>query len=297
MGPKIALVSRSENLLLGKTKESMAHSTTQWKTRDGLTLFAQSWTVEQPKAILGIVHGMGEHSSRYAHVAEALNAAGISVVAYDHRGHGKSTGQRGHTPSMAHLLDGVDQLLEEMGRTSPSAPKFLMGHSMGGNVVLNHALIRKPKVNGIIASAPYLRLAFTPPAIQVKLARLVKGLLPSLGQPTNLDATAISRDKAVVDTYLKDPLVHGRITPGFFVEIEDAAQWTLDHADRLELPLLIYHGTSDRLTSHEASKAFASKMKGDVTWHSWEGYFHECHNEPGKEEVFKLVSGWIAAHC
>lgn len=273
----------------------MAHSTTQWKTRDGLTLFAQSWIVENPKAVLGIVHGMGEHSSRYTHVAEAMNVSEISVVAYDHRGHGKSTGQRGHTPSMGHMLDGVDQLLEEMARVAPSAPKFLIGHSMGGNVVLNHALIRKPKVNGVIASGPYLKLAFQPPAFQVKLAKLVKGLLPSLGQPTNLDATAISRDKAVVDTYLKDPLVHGRITPAFFVEMDDAGRWALDNADRMELPLLIYHGSADRLTSHEASKEFAFKVKGDVTWHSWEDFYHECHNDPGKEDVFKLIADWMLA--
>lgn len=273
----------------------MAHTTAHWTTSDGLSLFAQSWTVESPKAVLGIIHGMGEHSGRYAHMAAAMNAVGISVVAYDHRGHGRSGGKKGHTPSFELLLDGVDRLIEEMGKMAPSVPQFLFGHSMGGNVVLNHALRRLPKVNGIIASGPYLRLAFEPPAIQVALAKLVKGILPALGQPTNLDASAISRDPEVVRAYMNDPLVHGRITPAFFVEIDGAARYAMAHAADLELPLLIYHGSEDRLTSHDASAEFASKAKGDVTWKSWDGLYHECHNEPEQAEVFKLVSDWMLA--
>jgi alpha-beta hydrolase superfamily lysophospholipase len=273
----------------------MPHAITQWKTKDGLSLFAQSWTVESPKAVLGIIHGMGEHSSRYAHMAKAMNAAGISVVAYDHRGHGKSGGKKGHMDSIDQLLDGVDQLLGEMAKLAPGAPQFLFGHSMGGNVLLNHALRRRPNVKGIIASGAYLRLAFAPPAIQVALAKLVKGILPALGQPTNLDATAISRDAKVVDAYLKDPLVHGRITPAFFVEIDAASRYAMEHASELKLPLLIYHGSADRLTSHDASEEFARKVKGDVTWRSWSGLFHECHNEPEQNDVFRMVSDWILA--
>lgn len=271
----------------------MAHSTTEWITSDGLRLFAQSWTVDAPKAVLGIIHGMGEHSGRYAHMATALNSEGISVVAFDHRGHGRSEGKRGHTPSYAFLLDGVDMLLAEMGKVAPGVPKFLFGHSMGGNVLLNHALERRPDVRGIIASGAYLRLAFEPPAIQVALAKLVKGILPALGQPTNLDATAISRDPKVVEAYLNDPLVHGRITPAFFVEVDARAKWAMDHAADLTLPLLIYHGDADRLTSHDASKEFAERAKGDVTWKSWQGLYHECHNEPEQAEVFTLITEWI----
>lgn len=275
----------------------MAHTTLQWKTADGLTLFAQAWTVDSPKAVLGLVHGMGEHSSRYAHLARAMNDAGISVVAYDHRGHGKSGGKRGHMMSIDQLLDGVDQLLAEMKRLAPEAPKFLYGHSMGGNVLLNHALRRKSDVRGIIVSGPYLRLSFEPPAIQVALAKLVKGILPALGQPTNLDATAISRDAAVVKAYTSDPLVHGRITPAFFVEIDAAARFAMEHVKDLRTPMLIYHGSADRLTSHDATEEFASKASGDVTWKSWEGLYHECHNEPEQGEVFKLVSDWILARA
>jgi alpha-beta hydrolase superfamily lysophospholipase len=273
----------------------MPHTTTHWNTADGLRLFAQAWTVEQPKAVVGIIHGMGEHSTRYAHMADALNKAGMSVVSFDHRGHGKSEGKKGHTPSIGHLLDGVDQLLEEMARQAPGAPAFLFGHSMGGNVLLNHALRRHPKVKGIISSGAYLRLAFEPPAIQVALAKLVKGILPALGQPTNLDATAISRDKKVVDIYMNDPLVHGRITPAFFVEIDAAAKYAMEHAAELNIPLLIYHGAEDRLTAHDGSKEFASKVKGDVTWRSWEGLYHECHNEPEQQQVFAFIIDWINA--
>jgi len=275
----------------------MQHNEYSWKSKTGLTVYGQAWLVDRPKAVVGIIHGMGEHSSRYNYLVDALNAADISVVSYDQIGHGKTEGKRGHAPNYDMLLGCVGELTSKMVELVPAKPTFLFGHSMGGNVLLNYLIRRNPKVNGAIVSAPWLKLAFDPPAIQVKLAKLVSGILPGLVQSTNLDVNAISKDPKEVKRYSSDPLVHGKISTAMFVGVHDSGLWALDHASELKTPLLVYHGTSDTLTSHDASKTFAEKAGGgDVTFRSLKGYYHESHNEPEREELFKLVIEWINSH-
>lgn len=276
----------------------MIHTEYTWKSKTGVTVYGQSWLVENPKAVVGIVHGMGEHSARYNYLVEALNAANISVVSYDQMGHGKTEGKRGHVSNYEILLGCLNELVAKMIELVPAKPVFLFGHSMGGNVVLNYLLQRKPRVNGAIVSAPWLKLAFDPPAIQVKLGRLVSGILPGMVQSTKLDVTTISRDPKEVQRYSDDPLVHDKISTAFFVGVHDSGEWALEHASELETPLLLYHGTGDKLTSHDASKMFASKASGDVTFKSLEGYYHESHNEAeaDRKEVFSMITGWINKH-
>lgn len=271
----------------------MPHRELELQATDGINLLVNEWTVDAPKATVALVHGMGEHATRYAHVAAALNAAGISVVASDHRGHGRSGGKRGHTPSYDQLLIDVDMLLAHAHTVAQGSRIFLYGHSMGGNVVLNHALRKESDVAGVIASSPWLRLAFEPPKFEVSLAGIFRNILPGFVQGTKLDASAISRDKAVVDAYIKDPLVHDRISVSFFLGTYEAGLWALAHAAEMKKPLYIFHGTADRLTSHDASLQFSQLADGDVSWRSWDGLFHECHNEPEKAQVIASIIDWI----
>lgn len=274
----------------------MIHSEFNWKANDGTEIFGQSWAVNEPKAIVGLIHGMGEHAARYNYLIDALNAAGITVVGYDQPGHGKTKGKRGHVSSYEQLLSCVDDLLAEMDKLAAGKPKFLFAHSMGGNVLLNHLIKRNPKINGAIVSGPWLKLAFDPPVIQVKLAQWVSGILPGLVQSSKLDVTAISKDPKEVKRYVDDPLVHDKISTAFFVGVYGQGLWALEHAAELKIPLLLYHGSADKLTSIEASKQFASKVKGDVTFRSMEGYYHESHNEPEREDLFMIILDWINVH-
>lgn len=273
----------------------MKHNEYTWKSKTGLTVYGQSWLVDQPKAVVGIVHGMGEHSSRYNYMVDALTAANISVVSYDQIGHGKTGGKRGHVAKYDMLLSCVNELVAKMIELVPAKPVFLYGHSMGGNVVLNFLLQRKPRINGAIVSAPWLKLAFEPPAVQIIAAKVMVNIFPSFAQSSNLDVTAISRDPKEVKRYSDDPLVHDKVSASFFLNTHLQGLWALEHAGELETPLLLYHGTGDRLTSHDASKEFAGKAKGDVTFKSLEGYFHESHNEGPEDraEVFKTIVSWI----
>ena len=262
----------------------------------GSSVYGQCWLVEEPKAVVGIIHGMGEHSGRYNYVVDALNAANISVVSYDQFGHGKTKGKRGHVGNYEILLEYAGKLNNKLSELVPGKPKFLFGHSMGGNVLINYLLRSNPKINGAIVSAPWLRLAFDPPALQVKLGRLVSGILPGLVQSTKLDVNAISSDPKEVQRYTQDTLVHDKISTAFFVGVYDSGLWAIDNVAKLKTPTLLYHGTKDQLTSHEASKKFCEDASGDVTFKSLQGFYHESHNEPGREDLFKMIVEWISSH-
>lgn len=269
---------------------------TNWKTRDGLDIYGRGWEPDQaPKAVICLVHGHGEHVNRYAHVGAAFANAGYVLMGFDQRGHGKSAGPRGHTPSYDALMDDVADLLAQAGSRYPGLPQFLYGHSMGGNEVLNFVLRRKPILAGVIATGPWLRLAFQPPALQVTLGRLMNRIAPAFTQASGLDAEALSHDQKVVDAYVNDPLVHDKITARMFVELFGSGEWALTQAAQFPLPLLLMHGSADRLTSADASREFTRSGSANVTLHIWDGWFHEIHNEPDQQEVFKMMIDWMNA--
>lgn len=267
------------------------------KSKDGLELFVHAFpSDEDPKAIVCVVHGHGEHIERYEHLARRLNDAQYSMIGFDLRGHGQSEGSRGHTPSYDAMLDDIDTFLAEVQKDYPDLPRFLYGHSMGGNLILNYALRRKPDAKGVIATGPWLKLAFEPSRMQVMLAKMMQKIFPAFTQSSDLATDALSRDPDVVRAYEEDPYVHDKLSARLFTEIHNAGLWALEHADEFPLPLLLMHGDADRLTSAEASKEFGEKAKEKTDLRIWEGFYHEIHNEPEKEDVFKTVVEWLDAH-
>lgn len=268
-----------------------------FKTSDGLSLYAQGWQPEGDlRGVVCLVHGLGEHSSRYPHLAEALNGAGYAVMAFDLRGHGKSEGKRGHFPSYEVILDDVGLLIDDARERYPALPCFLYGHSLGGGLVLNYALKRKPQLDGVISTAPALRLGFEPPAVKVALGRAMDKIWPAFVQPSGLDTKALSRDPNVVQAYELDPLVHDRASARLFVGFYEAGLFALDHAAELSLPLLLMHGAGDTITSPEASKEFAADAGKMCTLKIWDGLYHEIHNEPEQGDVFATVVDWLNQH-
>ncbi len=269
---------------------------TGWKSSDGIDLYVRGWEPDQPaKAVICLVHGLGEHVVRYDHVAAALTAAGYAVIGFDQRGHGRSGGPRGHVPSYNQMMDDVALLVKQAGERYSGLPTFLYGHSMGGNEVINFALRRKPGLKGVIATGPFLRLAFQPPAMQVRLARMMNGIFPTFTQKSGLELAALSRDQKVIDAYAEDPLVHDKITARLFVELFDSGEWALNHAAEFTLPFLLMHGSADRLTSANASREFAQHGGKNLTLRIWDGWFHEIHNEAEQAEVFKVMVDWLDA--
>jgi alpha-beta hydrolase superfamily lysophospholipase len=145
----------------------------------------------------------------------------------------------------------------------------------------------------VIATGPLLRLAFQPPAAQVTLARMMNGIFPGFTQKSGLELTALSRDQAVVDAYIRDSLVHDKISARLFVELFDSGEWALNHAAEFTLPLLLMHGSADRLTSASASREFARNGGSNISLRIWDGWYHEIHNEADQVEVFKVMLDWL----
>lgn len=265
-----------------------------WENKDGTKFYVQGWEPDRkPKAVVCLVHGLGEHTGRYAHVGEAFSKAGYVLAGYDERGHGKTSGPRGHIPSYEAMLDDVADFMALMEKRYPGLPKFLYGHSMGGNQVINFALRRKPVLAGVIATGPWLKLAFDPPAIKVTLGRLMNNIYPAFTQSSELETAALSRDPEIVRAYEKDALVHDKMSARLFVGMYESGQWAYDHAADFSLPLLLMHGTGDRLTSSQASREFAEHAGKNVTWRAWDGFYHEIHNEPEKAKVLKTMTTWM----
>ena len=275
----------------------MQHIEFTQQSPDGIQFYFQGWQPETPpKAVVCLVHGLGEHSGRYAHVAAALNDAGYVLLGFDLRGHGKSGGPRGHTPSYDTLLDDIGRLLDEAAARYPGLPRFLYGQSLGGNLVLNYALRRKPAIAGVVATSPWLRLSSAPPAARMTLGRVMNRLLPAFVQSSGLDPTGLSRDPEVVRAYKVDPLVHDRLSARLGMAAIEAGEWALAHAAEFPLPLLLAHGSADKLTSATASAEFAKKVPGDCTFKLWDGFYHETHNEPEKAEVLSFMIDWLRQH-
>jgi acylglycerol lipase len=274
------------------------HTEFNWRTGDQLQLYAQAWQPEQQtRAVVALVHGLGEHSGRYAHVASALTAEGYALLAFDLRGHGRSEGQRGHSPSWETLLDDIDMLLQQSASRFPGHPVFLYGHSLGGNLVLSSILSRKPQLTGAIVTGPLLRAAFQPPAWKVKLGEGLYSLWPSFALSNELDPEGLSHDPDVVSAYVHDPLVHNRISARLGIDMLRAGEWALTHAGELSLPLLLMHGASDTLCSPWASQEFARRAPpGTCTLRLWDNLYHEIHNEPDQELVFHTMIQWLNAH-
>lgn len=272
----------------------MKHEEFNWTGTDNMNVFARHW---QPytdvTGIICLVHGMGEHSGRYHHFAEFFAKHGYAVLAFDHRGHGNSEGEKGHVDSYDTLLDQVDHLLEEAEKRHGDLPTFIYGHSMGGNVVINHAIRRKPLVNGVISTGPWLRLGFEPPKAKMMLGKFVKRIYPKFTEDSNLDAKQLSHDEAVVQAYIDDPLVHGKISTGFFFGVNEAGEWAIQHGHRLGIPMLLMHGGEDKITSPEASKEFAQQSEHKITLKIWKKLYHEIHNEPEQEKVFNYTLEWM----
>jgi len=271
----------------------MIHESIKWRSDDDLEIFGQYWKTEQTeKGVIALVHGFGEHSGRYDHVAQAFAKRGYSTFSFDHRGHGKSKGQRGHTPSYDHLMDDVDLFLDKVRDIFPDVPVIIYGHSMGGNIVVNNILRRDADVVGAVVTGPFFRTTDPPPAIQVALGKIMNNFWGAFPDKARLDANHISRDKAVVKKYEDDPLVHNKISARMGLSLIDSGEYAIEHAAEVKMPLYIIHGDDDKLTSCEASKEFKSRAGENVKLEVLVGHYHEVHNEPDKDAILKRIIDW-----
>lgn len=256
-------------------------------------LYVQEWLVQNPKAWLILVHGLGEHIGRYQHVAEYFNEHQYSVIGYDHIGHGRSEGKRGVVMKYDTLLDDLNSIVELTKLKANQIPVFIYAHSLGGNIALNYLLKRKPKIAGMITSGAAIKLSFEPNPFVVALGKMTRSIYPSFSQNNQLDVNQISRNKAVVEAYKKDDLVHDKIGAELGISILETGKWLQNYKGASPIPLLLMHGSDDKLTHPDGSKILSAHLTGDITLKIWNSLFHEIHNESEQLEVLNFALDWV----
>jgi alpha-beta hydrolase superfamily lysophospholipase len=262
------------------------------------TLHAQAWLPEgEPRAVVVISHGLAEHGGRYGALAERLVGQNYAVYALDHRGHGRSPGGRANIERFAYVVSDLGTFVGRAQRQHPDAAVFLLGHSMGGAIALASALRNPGNLKGLVLSAPALAAGEAVAAPKAFMVRLLSRLAPNAGALT-LPASAISRDPAVVRAYESDPLVfRGAIPARSLVELLDAMAGFPEAVPKLRLPVLVQHGTADRLVPLAATRPVYERLGNTKlrTVRLYEGLFHEAYNEPERDRVLSDLEAWIAS--
>ncbi|HEX7022709.1 MAG TPA: alpha/beta hydrolase [Trueperaceae bacterium] len=266
-------------------------------TADGLTLYTQCWLPDEAKALVVLVHGFGEHSGRYVRVAESLMERGYAVCAFDQRGHGRSEGERANLRVFRELVTDLTRFVERMRETYPGIPRFVLGHSVGALVALQFALEQPDKLDGLVVSASYIENAVEVPRLLAKLARPIGRMLPSLPVQT-FDPKGLSRDPAVVRAYQNDPLVyHGKVKARMGAELLGAGPYVMTHASDITLPVLVLHGSADRVAAAQGSRDLAEMLASDdKTLIVYDGLYHEILNEPEQGKVLQDIAEWLDRH-
>jgi len=244
-----------------------------------------------------VVHGFGEHSGRYETLARSFAPRDYAVHAYDHTGHGQSSGRRGHVSDFSDLLDDLERFIALVRSEHPELPIVLVGHSMGGLVVAGLATQRAPDVDCIVTSGPALAIGPDVSPLKMTLARLFRSIWPTLSLEAGLNVEGLSRDPEVVRAYQADPLVHGRATAAMGASMTETIVAVRQSASRVQRPMLLLHGADDPLCDPEGSRRFYEGLPhGDVPGsdlHIYPNLRHEIFNEPEREQVYADMRAWI----
>ena len=263
------------------------------KSINGELLKGKLWgDPETARAMVVLVHGLGEHVQRYEHVAKAFLARNFALMGFDQQGHGKTAGKRGVIMPNDSFLRDLDAMVVLAKQLAPGKEIFLYGHSMGALEVLNYGLKGRESVSGIMATSPALDPG-TMSKAQKMMVKLIKPLLPNLAVDNGLSVAALSRDNEVVERYRNDPLVHPKASVTLAAFMQEGAEYVMNHAQDWDVPLYLAHGSADAICPVAGSRAFASKLGEKVTYQEWEGLFHETHNEPEKEQVLSTMLDWL----
>lgn len=271
----------------------MIHQEYQF-TSSGTNLYCQHWLPHNKlKAKVVVIHGGGDHSGRFQHITDYFIPRGYGVFIFDLRGHGRSPGKRGHIESWSVFRKDVGNFIGFIQENHPAHPLILFGHSMGAAIVLDYCLHSTTSIDGVIATSPAIgKLGI--PAILFPLARFLNKFLPSLVLPNGLNISHLSRDKDFVRKTKKDPLYHTKSTPRLGMELMKTIESIQDHAPAFKLPLLVVHGTGDRIASIEGSRFFVQSVKSNkVTYQEFCDGYHELFNDLDKIRVLEVLVDWM----
>jgi alpha-beta hydrolase superfamily lysophospholipase len=273
------------------------HSSAFLEGQGGRRIFWQAWAPETTaRAVVVLVHGAGEHSGRYEHVAARLVSEGYAVYAPDHRGHGRSDGPRALVDRLRNAVSDLDRVVVIGASEHPGHPVFMLGHSMGGTIAVVYALDHQDRLTGMILSGPLA--AIDAPAPVRTAGRILSAVAPRLPM-VGVDPSLVSRDPEVVAAYRSDPLVHhGKLPARTVAELAAAIDRFPARAPEITVPTLILYGSADGLCPPRGSDLLGERIGApDTTVKPYEGLYHEILNEPEREQVLDDICAWLAARA
>ena len=265
---------------------------------DRIPLYYQAWlpTQARPRAVLVNLHGLGDHSGLYPNLASHFPARAVALYAFDMRGNGRSPGQRAYLGSWKEYRGDLEAFVGRVREWEPGLPLFLLGNSLGGLVVLDYVLHHSGQVDGVIAAAPVLGDVGVPPVLMA-LGRVMSRVLPRFSLNVGMDLTGLAREPSVVEAVLADPLFHRRGTARLSTEVTAAIDRVQHLAGTLSVPLLILHGSADRMVPPDGSRTFFAKVRfPDREFREYPDAYHGLFADLGFEAVLGDLEGWIDRH-
>ena len=274
------------------------HEATWRNPANGHPLFYRLWEPEQPKTLMVLVHGFGEHGGRYEAFGQALADRGLVIACPDLWGHGRSAGQRGDMERLSQYVDDLESLTVQafLPRTKQKSA-MVFGHSFGGLVAIHWALRHPQFLRSLVLQAPLLEVAFPVPRWKESLAAVLNRVWGRLALPIGLNPAWLSHDPAVVQRYQQDPLVHHWITLRGFVSLQEAMRQALEAAPQVASPALVLYGAEDRVVSVKACQAFFERLPGEKRLIGFPGCYHELHHESAFTNVVEAVVRWAETHA
>jgi acylglycerol lipase len=276
----------------------MNHTEGNFKGVRNASIYYQAWLPDgKVKAVLFIVHGLGEHSGRYANVVNRFVPSGYAVYGLDQIGHGKSEGGREQVERFEDFTDNLTIYYNMVKAWQPGKPIFLYGHSLGGLIGCYYLLDHQADFKGAVISAALVRVPANISPLTVTMGKMLSAIAPKAGV-IPLNAAGVSRDPAVVKAYEDDPLVfHGKTPARLSAEMLKAMMRITAEAGRITLPVFILQGSADKLVDPGDAQLLYDKVSSnDKTLRMYDGLYHEVHNEPEREMMFKDLEAWLKAH-
>jgi len=266
--------------------------------RPGNRKYVHQWNPRgAADGVVCIVHGLGEHGGRYTRLAQDLVSAGFAVVSFDQQGHGLSSGKRGSVASYAALLNDIEDLLRWLAGRYENLPQALLGHSMGGNLVLNYALRHDFRPRAVISSSPMIRSVRSPTGMAEAVLRILMRITPNLQLKSQIIPERLMSDPEEQRALIEDEIFHSRLTLRLGAGLIDSGRWLLENAATLATPTLLTHGTNDYLTSHLASQEFAELAGDRCTLELYEGQLHDTFRGLDRDRVIERYVAFLRQHC
>ena len=276
----------------------MQHTDGKFTGRNNFNLYWQAWLPDGvPVAVLVVVHGIAEHSGRYSNLVNYFVPKGYAVYSFDLRGHGKSEGIRSYVERFSYYLDDLKIFYNIVREENQNAKIFLVGHSMGSTIAIAYAIEHQRELNGLIVSGTTLKAGASINQLTILMAKILSILAPKMGVSA-LDANLISRDKAVVDAYVHDPLNYtGKLRARWGTELLKTMIRLQSKISELSLPILIMQGSADRISDPSSSTMLFDGVKSkDKSLKLYEGFYHEIFNDPERQQVFLDMETWLKLH-